>query len=101
MQDVWPNENVAINNALESVRDLLKKVYIEDFTISAAAEYMLDDLFAIRFEKKELLTLPGNSILVEMSTFNPPYNLHEILFDIKMEGYTPILAHPERYSFYH
>jgi len=35
-----------------------------------------------------------------MSTFNPPINLSEILFEIKLAGYTPILAHPERYSFY-
>lgn len=101
MQDVWPNENETINNALESVKKLLKKVYIEDFNISVAAEYMLDDLFTIRFEKKELLTLPGNSVLVEMSTFNAPYNLFETLFEIKLEGYSPILAHPERYYFYH
>ena len=36
-----------------------------------------------------------------MSYLNPPLNLHEILFNIQIAGYKPILAHPERYNFYH
>lgn len=37
----------------------------------------------------------------EMSFFNPPYNLEELLIKIKNKDYTPILAHPERYRYYH
>ena len=42
-----------------------------------------------------------NTILVEMSYFSPPINLFEILFQIQLKGYKPILAHPERYNSYH
>lgn len=36
-----------------------------------------------------------------MSYLNAPINLFDILFDLQVAGYTPILAHPERYLFYH
>jgi tyrosine-protein phosphatase YwqE len=36
-----------------------------------------------------------------MSYFSPPINLYEILFQIQLKGYKPILAHPERYNSYH
>jgi tyrosine-protein phosphatase YwqE len=36
-----------------------------------------------------------------MSYFNAPFNLFEIIFEIQLKGYKPILAHPERYNFYH
>jgi tyrosine-protein phosphatase YwqE len=39
--------------------------------------------------------------LVEISYTNPPIQLYTIIFDLRVAGYTPILAHPERYVFYH
>ena len=36
-----------------------------------------------------------------MSYFSAPMNLYEILFEIQLKGYKPVLAHPERYNFYH
>jgi tyrosine-protein phosphatase YwqE len=32
---------------------------------------------------------------------NPPLGLKEIIFEIQLKGYQPLLAHPERYLFYH
>ena len=40
-------------------------------------------------------------MLVEMSYFQAPINLKEILFKLQTHGYKPVLAHPERYAFYH
>jgi protein-tyrosine phosphatase len=36
-----------------------------------------------------------------MSYFSAPINLYELLFKIQLKGYKPVLAHPERYNFYH
>jgi tyrosine-protein phosphatase YwqE len=36
-----------------------------------------------------------------MSYLSPPFQLYEILFEIQLAGYKPILAHPERYLYYH
>jgi tyrosine-protein phosphatase YwqE len=32
---------------------------------------------------------------------NPPVQLYDILFQLKSRGYDIVLAHPERYNFYH
>ncbi|NDI97566.1 histidinol phosphatase [Flavobacterium sp. LaA7.5] len=67
----------------------------------AAAEYLIDDTFASLFKSEQLLTLKDNYVLVEMSYLNPPMQLFEVLFELQLEGYKPILAHPERYVFYY
>jgi tyrosine-protein phosphatase YwqE len=45
--------------------------------------------------------LKDNYVLVEMSYINAPIQLYSILFDLQVAGYIPVLAHPERYLFYH
>jgi protein-tyrosine phosphatase len=67
----------------------------------AAAEYMMDEHFVHLFQSKEVLTLKDNYVLVEMSYLNPPIQLYSILFDLQVAGYIPVLAHPERYTFFH
>lgn len=99
IQDVWPNTTAIIQDKESEMRKVLSTIGIE-IKLEVAAEYMLDDLFHERLMKKDILSITGNYVLVEMSTFNPPINLQEQLFDIKVADYTPILAHPERYSFY-
>ena len=60
---------------------------------------MLDGSLLKRIEEKSLLTLKDNYVLVEMSFLSAPNDLYEILFQLKLNGYTIILAHPERYRF--
>jgi tyrosine-protein phosphatase YwqE len=62
---------------------------------------MLDSYFLKRLETEKLLTIKDNYVLVEMSYLSPPFQLYEILFEIQLAGYKPILAHPERYLYYH
>ena len=70
--------------------------------LHAAAEYMLDDYFlGLLRSKTPLLTLHKNIILTEISYSVAPDNLDMILKEILNRGYQPILAHPERYHFYH
>ena len=99
--DVYPNTTEIINNTLKLVQEELLKRNVTDVSIRAAAEYMMDEQFSVLLKKNELLTLKDNFILVEMSYFSPPMNLYDILFEIQLKGYKPILAHPERYGSYH
>ena len=101
MGGVWPNSTEIILSKLEEVKKKLELEGIKEFKIKAAAEYMLDDNFKELIEKKDLLPVKDNKILVEMSYMNPPSNLFEILFTMQIAGYKPLLAHPERYNFYH
>tara|TARA_R110001583_G_scaffold50469_5_gene157547 strand:+ start:16480 stop:17235 length:756 start_codon:yes stop_codon:yes gene_type:complete len=98
---VWNNSLATINTKLFELTDYLTKQGIRDIQIRAAAEYMLDSNFEVLLQSKKLLTIKDPYILIEFSYINPPINLKELLFKIQIAGYQPILAHPERYSFFH
>lgn len=100
MYSVWDNTPEKINARLADAQPILAQNQIET-PLKAAAEYLMDSYFARRFREEQLLTLKENYVLVEMSYLNPPIQLYEILFDLQVAGYIPVLAHPERYSFYH
>lgn len=101
MEGVWENSKDTILPKLTAVKKELIANNLTDISIRAAAEYMLDSNFNSLLEQRQLLPLKGNKILIEMSYINPPVNLYEILFNIQIAGYQPILAHPERYLFFH
>lgn len=99
--DVYPNTSNIIKEKLKVVQEELQKQNLQDISIRAAAEYMMDEQFVNLIEKDDILTLKDNYVLVEMSYFSAPFNLYEILFELQLKGYKPVLAHPERYNFYH
>lgn len=100
IQHVWDNTHEQIiSNKNNTVADLQKNNIQLPF--QAAAEYLMDDQFVHLFQSNDLLTLKGNYVLVEMSYINAPIQLYSILFDLQVAGYIPVLAHPERYLFYH
>lgn len=100
MHTVWDNTTEAIQERCTQTKTALAQNSLS-LPFAAAAEYMMDSFFVQRFKSGNLLTLKGQHVLVEMSYVNPPIHLYEILFDLQVAGYTPVLAHPERYSFYH
>ncbi len=101
ISDMYRNTPETINRALA----LLKKAVAQNgmqIELSAAAEYMLDDHFMELIRKKEpLLTLKKNYILTELSYSTSPNNLEQISFEINTNNYQPLMAHPERYPYYH
>ena len=100
IQYVWDNtHNQILSNKDTTVLELEKNKITVPF--NAAAEYLMDDQFVQLFQSHELLTLKANYVLVEMSYINAPIQLYSILFDLQVAGYIPVLAHPERYLFYH
>ena len=99
--DLYPNTPEIIKTKLTEVQNELKKRSITDISITAAAEYMIDEQFSVILEEGNILTLKDNLVLVEMSYFSPPNNLYDILFQLGLKGYKPVLAHPERYNSYH
>lgn len=99
--NVYPNTPKIIQQQLQLVQDEFLKRNLTDFSIQAAAEYMIDERFMDILEKDPLLTLKDNFVLVEMSYYSPPLQLYDALFQMQLKGYKPILAHPERYFSYH
>ncbi len=99
--DLYRNNSDTINNALLILQNELKVQNI-DFEVSAAAEYMLDSyFFELLSGGKKLLTLKDNIILTEFSYASMPDDPGKHSFAIQMAGYSPILAHPERYPYYY
>lgn len=98
IQGIWENTYDSIQFTFDENEEIWKS---SNLTISAAAEYMMDSEFDALFKKEKLRTLKENYVLVEMSYINPPIQLYKILFDLQVAGYIPVLAHPERYVFYH
>jgi len=100
IHSIWNNTESSIKEKHQEVyQDIKKNCNVEVF--NAASEYMLDSFFLKRLETEKLLTLKDNYLLVELSYINPPIQLYDILFEIQVAGYKPIIAHPERYLFYH
>lgn len=100
IKTVWNNTKQGIENTYEYTKQELEEL-TNKLHLSVASEYMMDENFVELFKSEKLLTLKDNYVLVEMSYLNPPIQLFEIIFELQLEGYKPILAHPERYSFYH
>lgn len=70
--------------------------------IGMAAEYMLDDYFPTLLAGRDLLAFgPENYLLIETGWASAPLFLDEMLFRIRTGGYVPVLAHPERYTYFH
>jgi protein-tyrosine phosphatase len=99
MWDMYRNTPDIIRTKLDEVRAAVQKEGI-DIQIDAAAEYFLDehveDLLKI---KEPLLAVSDNKILVEFSMAFPAMNIKDVLFEMQMQGYQPIIAHPERYTY--
>lgn len=101
MQDLYFNDDESIGNSFQVLLEAINKTDLKDIPINPSAEYMMDDNFSNLLSNNSLFPLKGKYVLVEMSYLQPPINLEEIIFNIKMKGFIPVLAHPERYSFFH
>jgi len=97
-KDYYPNTTAIIKEGLKTLQKAVKEEAL-DIEIEAAAEYFIDANFEKLLMEKDLLPIFDNQVLIEFSFFGPPPNLAELLFEMQIKGYQPILAHPERYSF--
>lgn len=99
MSDLYPNTRDIILRKRDEVQEAVAELGIP-VRFETAAEYFIDESFAELFKKEPLLTLPGNRVLVELSTLQPYRGLENLLFELQIKGYRPIMAHPERYPYY-
>jgi protein-tyrosine phosphatase len=99
--DAYRNTPEIILQKLAEVREACQKAGL-NIRLDAAAEYFLDEHFTeLLTSGQPLLTLHENRILVELPYTTPLLNISETLFQILKHGYRPILAHPERYVYFH
>lgn len=96
----FENTPETVAAAIAELRPALTRAGV-NVKISNSAEYRIDDLLMRHIEQGILMPYPGNHLLVENSFIQEPWNLDQFLFDLQLKGYTPILAHPERYPYYY
>lgn len=99
MMDRYPNTVETLSTPYKSVQEKLLENNL-GIQFQHAAEYYMDEYFE-ELMKKPLLTLNGELLLVEISFMSAPPQLPQWLFELQAQGYRPILAHPERYNYYH
>ncbi len=97
MNNVWDNTPETIEKALSKAKSDISL----SFEIQAASEYLLDESVITKAKNKELLTLKNNFVLVELSYLNAPIQLYDFLYQLQLTGYHVVLAHPERYPYFH
>ncbi|MGF1924757.1 MAG: tyrosine-protein phosphatase [Bacteroidia bacterium] len=95
-KDLYPNTPDSIASAKTQLQVAMDKEGCA-IKLDAAAEYMMDQDFN---PQDNLLTLPNNHLLIEMSYLSESPNVNDTIFNVQIKGYKPILAHPERYTFY-
>lgn len=98
---IVPGLGTAFTNKLltakEHLQDILYQADIE-VTLMGGAKYLVDAEFKAT---NDMITLPGNSVLLKMSYLEEAMNLEDAIFDLQDRGYQVILANPERYEYYH
>ncbi len=100
LEGVWDNTTEGIKSAHIKTQDALKS--FPQLRFDVATEYMMNTQLSDNVKSgNELMTLKDKIVLIEMSYLSAPVFLYELLFDIQNAGYKPLLAHPERYLFYH
>lgn len=100
MQGVHENTSLTIESAKDQLIHYLNQKN-NTATIFGAAEHMIDDHLQELVKQNNLSAMPGGYVLIEMSYLAESSALLQTIYDIQDLGYKPILAHPERYNYYH
>lgn len=99
--DMYKNTPEIIREKLAIVKEEIARRQIP-IELEAAAEYYCDEHFEKEIEAQTLLTFGKKKyVLFEISFAQENVNLGRAIFNMRLAGYTPILAHPERYEFWH
>lgn len=100
MQDMYPNTRNDILQQYELLKKNVEGAGIQT-ALGVAAEYFLDDnLKKLLANKESLLSFGDGLVLVEFSMASEPIDFKELLFEMQMQNYQPVIAHPERYVYH-
>lgn len=98
--ETFPNTPDIIAESYNNLTEAVKRAGIK-MQFNHSAEYRIDDLLFYLLEKRLISPLPNNYILIENSWYQEHLKYEEILFQLQNNyGLRPILAHPERYTYY-
>lgn len=100
MTEVYPNTPSRIEGALGALRAELRQRG-NPTKVTASAEYYVDEFFADRIASGNLVPLPRGHVLIEWSMLGEPLGLASVAEGLRSAGYRVLIAHPERYPYWH
>lgn len=98
-KDVFENTPETTDAALAQLKDALARNG-NTIEVSHHAEYRLDDLSLSQWEDGKIMSMPQGYIMIENPFVSEAWFIDKTIFDLQVKGLTPVLAHPERYSYY-
>ncbi len=101
MNDYYPNTPEIIRSSHSRLRNELIERDLDHITVEAAAEHMIDGHFEAILKRKDVIPLSKDYLLIEMSYLQASMNLEESLGHIASAGFFSVMAHPERYAYWH
>jgi protein-tyrosine phosphatase len=101
ISDIYPNTTEAIMEAVEKMRRRFATVGLP-LAIEAGAEYYVEADLLHRIERGDIISFGDEKhVMFEAPLSQKPMLLEEVVFSLTSAGYTPVLAHAERYRFLH
>lgn len=96
----YSSENVEKLEKLEILRQEVKKHNI-DINLYLGNEVFINDHIADGIKNGSIYPLNNTEyVLFELPFHNRIISLYDIIFEMKVQGYIPVLAHPERYVYF-
>ena len=94
------SENKEKNKKLNEIKQELEKQNV-DINICLGNEVFINDNIYELIKEGIIHTLNNTRyVLVELPFHNPIVNLEDIIYELKLKGLKPIIAHPERYYYF-
>ena len=92
-----PDSISAVLPAIEKLKQALQRENVE-VLLSGGAKYLVDSVFRVT---NSMFTIYENHVYIQLPLDTEPSNLNDVVFNLQIQGYNVILAHPERYRYYH
>ena len=70
-----------------------------DMHINLSAEYRIDEFSLAQFKDNRFLPYPGNYLLLENAFQQEILGMDDLIYELQLKNFYPILAHPERYDY--
>jgi protein-tyrosine phosphatase len=98
--DFFKNTTQTIQAAAAKTRQLIEAHQLP-LTLDVSAEYYADENFLELIVHDDLLPIEEQYVLFELPMQQPTMLAQKLVEKLQKKGYVPVLAHPERYRYWH